>query len=155
MTAAPVLQPLTDAGVHALLRSGGRLWAGPSERLTAEIHDYIERNAPAIADELDTIGNHLVGAVKDPRPDLPSDANLWARLLRRARALDGFDGDGLFWSLLGARAMAVEIVVTPKSWQLRARHGRDDDYRTIRPHLLRNRQSLTALLRELAQETTE
>ena len=154
MTAAPVLQPLTDAGVHALLRSGGRLWAGPSERLSAEIRDYIEHNAPAIAGELDSIGNHLVGAVVDPRPDLTSDCALWARLLRRARALDGFDGDGVFWTLLGARAMSTEVIVTEKSWRLQARQGCEADYQLIKPHLLRNRSALTELLRELAQEKT-
>ena len=154
MTSAPVLEPLTTAGVHALLRSGGRLWVGPRERLTADVRSYIEANAPAISAELSKIGNHLVGPVADPRPDLTSDCALWARLLRRARALDGFDGDGVFWTLLGARAMSTEVIVTEKSWRLQARQGCEADYQLIKPHLLRNRSALTELLRELAQEKT-
>jgi hypothetical protein len=86
-------------------------------------------------------------AVHDPRPDLVDDAPAWLELLERAGA-DVEDGDGLYWALLGARAIGAELVTTATGLRLRSRDGgQDPDYAAVRPHLQRNVDALTALLR--------
>jgi hypothetical protein len=86
--------------------------------------------------------------VHDPRPDLVDDAPAWLDLLERAAAIDADNGDGVYWALLGARAIGATVVPAPIGLRLRSRDsGQDPDYAAIRPHLQRNVDALTALLR--------
>jgi hypothetical protein len=87
-------------------------------------------------------------AAHDPRPDLVDDAPAWLELLERAAAIDGDDGAGVYWALLGARAIGAELVRTGTGIRLRSREtGQDPEYVAVRPHLQRNLEALTGLLR--------
>lgn len=87
------------------------------------------------------------GPGHDPRPDLTEDADLWVPLLDDALAIDGGDGDGVYWALLGARCMGAELGVTREgALRLRPRPGADADYAVVRPHLVRNTSALIGLL---------
>jgi hypothetical protein len=44
----------------------------------------------------------------DPRPDLTYDAERWAHLLEQALAIDGDNGEGVYWAPLGALCMGAE-----------------------------------------------
>jgi hypothetical protein len=95
-------------------------------------------------------------AVHDPRPDLVDDAAAWQDLLERAATLENVGGeswvpDGVYWALLGARAIGAELTRTNNGWRLRSREsGQDPDYAAVRPHLQRNVDALTNLLRGTA-----
>ena len=90
---------------------------------------------------------YLVG----PRPDLASDADLWARLLLKAYPLDGHDPSGLFWALHGLRCCGARLRVGATSLILERGEIAEDEYARLRAqHLVPHAGTLKRLLAEVA-----
>jgi hypothetical protein len=155
--AGGVAEPLTAAGLRAVARSDGRLLVGPADRLTDDVADHISGHLDELYEATSrqaSVARDRRERVRDPRPDLTSDAARWLELLTRAREIDGESGDGLYWSLLGCRCMSAELYVTASTWRIRPRKGCEADYLEVKPYLLKNVDLLTPLLRSLANEPT-
>lgn len=68
-----------------------------------------------------------------------------AQLLEGARAIEGDDGDCLYWAPFGARCVGADPLVTPTGFRLRPGTGSEDGYAAVRPHRKRNAPAFTTL----------
>ena len=152
-----LLEPLNRAGLVTMLKSDGRLRVGPRERITVELRAYIAANLDELVASvaLRQASAAVRWEYRDPMPHLAEDAHLWRDLLVRAHDLDASDGDGAYWTLLGARCMSAELYVTPTTWRLRSRKGCEVSYAAVKPYLARNVDLVTQLLRSLPGDTRE
>lgn len=71
MAAHAVLEPLTDAGLSAVLRDDGRLWIGPSERLTVALRDHIREHRDQLVAALSAVHVPERQSLDWPPPEKP------------------------------------------------------------------------------------
>ena len=86
----------------------------------------------------------------DPRPDLATDSDLWARLLAMAYDHDGDLPGGLFGALHGLRSLGAGLVVNGGRAKLIAGEMTRAEYEGDRTtYLLQHKAPLVELLRRL------
>ncbi|MHB1134518.1 MAG: hypothetical protein ACYC4L_19265 [Chloroflexota bacterium] len=152
MSVEALLAEIEGRGVTLDLCGDGWLRIrGPQGGMTPALRLAVWDNRLAVLRELER--RYLSS---DPRPDLPSDHDLWGRLLRRAYDLDGQDRGGLFGTLHGLRIYGGRLEVGCEGVSL-VTSEIEDDYAAEQVHRLWGEQAqhgrmLAHLLEQLGRE---
>lgn len=143
MTPHDLLDQLRIQGFK-VQRQADSLLVAPRAALTPELRSLLSEMRPVLLDL-------LYREEYDPRCDLEDDTAAWRQLLALASA-DASDPDGLFGALRGLRSLGVRLERLTITWRLVRGDLSEPDYTAWRDqYLMPHRDTLTRLLRELAQ----